>query len=134
MKQILWLVFLVPAGCAAQPSLKDEADQLGQSYINGKHGVGLCIGVLQDGKTCFYGYGETAKGDGKVPDAATLFEIGSITKTFTSTLLGMAVVTGKVKLDDPVNKYLPDSIPLLQYEGRVMMLKDLAGQFGYFCR
>lgn len=128
MKQTFWLLFLIPTvmGCVAQSSLEKEVDQLAQSYVEGKHGVGLCIGVLQDDKTYFYGYGETAKGSGKVPDATTLFEIGSITKTFTSTLLEMTVITGKVKLDDPVNKYLPDSIPLLQYEGRVMMLKDLS--------
>ncbi|MBN9381474.1 MAG: beta-lactamase family protein [Chitinophagaceae bacterium] len=128
MKHTFWLLFLIPmgVGCVAQSSLEKEVDQLAQSYINEKHGEGLSVGVLLDGRTYFYGYGETAKGNGKVPDATTLFEIGSITKTFTSTLLGVAVVTGKVKLDDPVNKYLPDSIPLLQYGGRVMTLKDLA--------
>jgi CubicO group peptidase (beta-lactamase class C family) len=38
----------------------------------------------------------------------------------------MAVITGKVNLDDTVNKYLPDSIALLQHEGKVIRLRDLA--------
>jgi len=128
MKRILGLLSLITMvmGCMSQPSLDKEVDSLAQSFIKGKHAVGLSVSVLKDGKTWFYGYGETEKGNGKVPDAATLFEIGSISKTFTATLLGMAVVTGRVRLDDPVNKYLPDSIPLLQYEGRAMMLKDLS--------
>lgn len=128
MKKIIWLLCLFPlsGSCKAQPSLDEEVDSLARSYIKGKHGIGLCVGVLQGGKTYFYGYGETAKGNGTAPGATTLFEIGSITKTFTATILGMAVVTGKVSLDDSVNKYLPDSIPLLQYDGRIMKLKDLA--------
>jgi len=130
MKRNLWLLFIIPAAlsCMAQPSLSldKEVDSLAQVYLKDKHGVGVCVGVLLDGKTWFYGYGETAKGNRKAPDSTTLFEIGSITKTFTSTLLGMAVITGKVSLDDTVNKYLPDSIPLLQYGGKVIRLRDLA--------
>ena len=55
-----------------------------------------------------------------------IFEIGSLSKTFTSILLADAVNAGKVKLDDPVNKYLPDSIPFLQYEGIPVTLQNIA--------
>ncbi|MFI5162889.1 MAG: serine hydrolase domain-containing protein, partial [Sphingobacteriales bacterium] len=57
-----------------------------------------------------YNYGETARDNKKLPDANTLFEIGSITKTFTATLLAYYANEGKVKLDDPITKYLPDSV------------------------
>jgi len=128
MKLHFWLLSLITiaAGCMAQPSLDKEVDSLARSFIKEKHGIGLSVGVLKDGKTYFYGYGETEKGNGRAPGPTTLFEIGSISKTFTATLLGMAVVTGKVSLDDTVNKYLPDSIPLLQFDGRVITLKDLS--------
>jgi CubicO group peptidase (beta-lactamase class C family) len=101
-------------------------DSVAMGYIRRLPPVGLSIGILQGGKTSFYGYGETVKGNGKVPDVGTLFEIGSISKTFTATMLGLAVGEGKIKLDDPVNRYLPDSIPSLQYEGKEATIRTLS--------
>jgi len=46
--------------------------------------------------------------DGKPPDGDTVYEIGSITKTFTATLLAQAVLAGAVTLDTPVAQLLPD--------------------------
>ena len=101
-------------------------DSVALGYMRRLVPVGLSIGILRAGKTSFYGYGETVKGTGKIPEAGTLFEIGSISKTFTATMLGLAVGEGKMKLDDPVNRYLPDSIPSLQYEGKVATIRMLS--------
>lgn len=79
-------------------------------YIQKANTVGLSIGILKDGKITTYGYGETARGNKWLPTSNTIFEIGSITKTFTATLLAYYVNEGKVKLTDPVTKYLPDSV------------------------
>ena len=68
------------------------------------------IGIIQNGKISTYGYGETVKGNGKIPNDDNFFELGSITKTFTATLLAWYVQAGKVKLTDPIIKYLPDSV------------------------
>jgi CubicO group peptidase (beta-lactamase class C family) len=46
--------------------------------------------------------------NGKAPDGDTVYEIGSMTKTFTATLLAKAVVAGRVTLDTPVAQLLPD--------------------------
>jgi CubicO group peptidase (beta-lactamase class C family) len=46
--------------------------------------------------------------DGKAPDGATVYEIGSITKTFTATLLARAVLSGRITLDTPLARLLPD--------------------------
>jgi CubicO group peptidase (beta-lactamase class C family) len=103
-----------------------EVDSVALSYMRQLPPVGLSIGILRDGKTWFYGYGETVKGNGMIPDPGTLFEIGSITKTFTATMLGIAIGEGKLKLDDPVNKYLPDSIPTLEYNGKIATIRTLS--------
>jgi CubicO group peptidase (beta-lactamase class C family) len=106
---------------------QDKAvDSVAIGYMRQAPTVGLSIGILKDGKTWFYGYGETIKGNGTSPDPTTLFEIGSISKTFTATMLGIAIGEGKLKLDDSVNKYLPDSIPLLQYNGKVATIRTLS--------
>jgi CubicO group peptidase (beta-lactamase class C family) len=70
--------------------------------------VGMCIAVIKDGKVNTYGYGEIRKGSDKLPNPDNFFELGSITKTFTSTLL--AYYANKAKLTDPITKYLPDSV------------------------
>lgn len=79
--------------------------------------VGVSIGVLKGDKKYYYNYGEAEKGSGIAPKQSTIYEIGSISKTFTATLLADAVSQGKIKLDDPVNKYLPDSVPAVAYNG-----------------
>jgi CubicO group peptidase (beta-lactamase class C family) len=100
-------------------------DNVAHGYMLQQNTVGMSIGILKDGKSYFYGYGETAKGSGRIPDQTTVFEIASVTKTFTATLLAIAIEQGRARLDDPVNKYLPDSIPLLQYNNRKAILSDL---------
>ncbi len=65
--------------------------------------------------------------DGRAPDADTVFEIGSVTKTFTATLLAEAVLKGRVQLDDPVAHLLPD-FNLPERDGKSITLIDLADQ------
>lgn len=66
-------------------------------------------------------------GDGRAPDANTIFQIGSVTKTFTATLLAAAVTNGSVTLDTPVSKLLPDfRIP--SRDGKPITLGELAMQ------
>jgi len=85
-------------------------DSLAIHYTALPNTAGLAIGVIANGKKGYYYYGETTHGNGVLPDKETLFEIGSISKTFTALLLSHAVLQGDVKLDDPIIAYLPDSI------------------------
>jgi CubicO group peptidase (beta-lactamase class C family) len=106
--------------------LDRDVDAAARRFLKHSKTVGVVIGILNNGKTSFYGYGETEKGNRQVPDEHTIFEIGSITKTFTATLLACAVNEGRVKLDDPINKYLPDSAAPFQYQGVPVTLQTLA--------
>jgi len=69
---------------------------------------GLAVAVIQDGKVIFtkgYGYRDVDKKLRVTPQ--TLFAIGSITKSFTVTAMGMLVDDGKLDWDAPVRNYLP---------------------------
>src|ERR1700759_2511498 len=67
-------------------------------------------------------------GSGVTLDADTVFEIGSITKTFTATVLAQDLRSGAVTLDTPVATLLPDfKIP--SRNGKQISLLDLATQF-----
>ncbi|MBC3910524.1 serine hydrolase [Undibacterium umbellatum] len=71
--------------------------------------------------------GTSGKAQPHLPDASTVFEIGSVSKTFTALLLADMQMRGELKLDDAVASLLPAySIP--HYQGRAITLLDLATQ------
>lgn len=88
--------------------------------------VGMSIGLIRHDSLFVYNYGETSRTNGRLPTDSTRYEIGSISKTFTATLLADMVRRKRVGLDDPVNRYLPDSIPVLQRDGATVTLRMLA--------
>src|SRR5207244_1996226 len=107
-------------------ALDKQVDSAVRPYINLAITTGVSIGILRNGKMYFYNYGETAKGNKKLPNQHTIYEIGSISKTFTATLLADAVSNGKISLGDPVSKYLPARIPALEFEGVPVTIKMLS--------
>ena len=90
--------------------------------------VGIVAGLVDATGERFVSAGATAPGGTAAPDADTLFEIGSITKVFTSLVLADMVVRGEVKLDDPVAKFLPKTVRVPGRDGREITLVDLSNQ------
>ena len=88
----------------------------------------MVVGTIDaDGGTSMAAYGDP--GPGALPlDADSLFEIGSITKVFTATLLADMVDRGEVALDDPVSKDLPETVRVPERNGRKITFVDLATQ------
>ncbi|MGH8162491.1 MAG: serine hydrolase [Gammaproteobacteria bacterium] len=84
----------------------------------------LVIGVVDGDKSRLYGF--NAAGD-PAPNADTVFEIGSITKTFTGLALAEAVKAGKLALDEPVAKLLP-RFKIPSRGGKTITLGNLADQ------
>lgn len=101
-------------------------DSLVRAYARDQLMVGMSIGLIRHDSLFVYNYGETNRTNGRLPTDSTLYEIGSISKTFTATLLADAVGWGPMKLNDPINRYLPDSLPTLQRDGAVITLQMLA--------
>ena len=95
--------------------------------VDSKRSSGIAVGILDpDGSTRVFAYGNS--GTSRPLDESSVFEIGSITKTFTATTLADMVAKGEVKLDDPVAKYLPTSAHVPSRNGREITLVDLATQ------
>lgn len=70
---------------------------------------GVAVAIVKDGKVVVVkGYGIREVGKPEKVDANTLFMIGSNTKAFTATALAMLEAEGKLSLNDPVQKWLPD--------------------------
>jgi serine-type D-Ala-D-Ala carboxypeptidase/endopeptidase len=90
--------------------------------------VGIVVALIDASGHDIMTGGTTAPGAKSVPDADTLFEIGSITKVFTSLVLADMVEKGEVKPDDPVAKYLPPTVKMPNRNGREITLIDLSTQ------
>jgi len=94
-------------------------------FMSDQHSVGLSVGIIKDGRSWTYNFGEVEKGTKILPSQHTIYELASITKTFTGVLLAQAVVEKKVKLDDDVRRYLDGSYPNLEFEGQPIKLVHL---------
>ena len=115
-------------GQAVTASDDSVVRRLIQERIETRRNVGIVAGLIDStGRRRVYASG-TARGPGSAPvDANTVFEIGSITKTFTAAILADMALHGDVSLDDPVSRYLPSSVRL-KPNGREITLLDVATQ------
>lgn len=69
---------------------------------------GMTIGILKDGETSLHGHGVLNVRTGAPVAPGSIFQIGSITKTFTATLIMKLAEEGKLELSDPLSKHLPN--------------------------
>lgn len=119
-----------PAQAPARPATffpSDEAIRaFARPYIDEHKVKGMVVGLIEpDGSRRVLTFGD-AGGGARPLAASSVFEIGSITKTFTGTLLADMVRRGEVKLDDPAAKYLPAGVRVPSWGGREITLLDLA--------
>ena len=112
-----------------QSSIPNDADirNILAERIDTMHrSVGIVVGVIDPQGRHIITYGHMDNGDSRPLDGDALFEIGSVTKVFTSLLLSDMVQRGEVALSDPVAKYLPSSVKVPERNGRVITLIDLS--------
>jgi len=68
---------------------------------------GMAVAVTVQGQRSYFNYGVASKESGQKVTEDTLFEIGSISKTFTATLASYAQVTGALSFSDKATRYMP---------------------------
>ena len=86
----------------------------------------IVVGIITPNGTQVYRYGNLSKANSTLVNGNTIFDIASITKVFTTTLLADMVKQGLVKLDDPIEKYLPATVKIPTYNRHKIILEDLA--------
>ncbi|HEY1203058.1 MAG: serine hydrolase [Bryobacteraceae bacterium] len=88
--------------------------------------VGIVVGIITPQARRVVAYGRLDQSDPRPVDGDTVFEIGSVTKVFTSLLLADMVERGEATLADPVAQYLPPGTKTPDWKGRKITLADLA--------
>ncbi len=122
---------LLPASiCRAQAgATDDEIRKILQDRIDvAKKGVGIVVGLVDEKGTRIVSYGRIDQSSDKSVDGDTVFEIGSVTKVFTATVLADMVERGEVSLSDPISKYLPRTVKTPTRNGKEITLLDLSTQ------
>ena len=90
--------------------------------------VGMVTGVIDEKGRQVVASGKVSLDGTQQPDGDTVFEIGSVTKVFTSLILADMIEKGEVKPDDPVSKFLPATVKVPSRNGREITLLDLSMQ------
>lgn len=100
------------AAGAQQPSraaLVARIDSLANAFIADTHTPAVSVAVVRGSDTIVMkGYGDASIEHHRAATASTVYRIGSITKQFTSSEIMRLAERGKLSIDDPITKYLPD--------------------------
>ena len=109
MLEVILLIMFIPlSGCRKEnssefASLEEEINSIADQYVK----IGAIVGVInRHNEKLVFSYGTKLHGEDEPPDSNTVFEIGSITKTFTATLTADMYLKGVIQ-DDVIKHYLP---------------------------
>lgn len=114
MKGIVLGVSLLLLGSSSAVSAQSDGADIGEaidpiieSLMQEQSIPGMAVAVVRPQGARILNYGVADRDDGTPVDGDTLFEIGSLSKTFTATLASLAAVEGRLDLEAPVSRYLP---------------------------
>nr|WP_243849497.1 class C beta-lactamase [Paraburkholderia rhizosphaerae] len=108
---MLYTLCIAPLAAHAQTPARDRIQHAVDDAIRpmmAKDRIpGVAVGIIVDGKPAVYNFGVASTQTRKPITNDTLFELGSVTKTFTATLAAWAQVNDQLSLSDSVGKHLP---------------------------
>ena len=115
MKKTLCGVLMLTASCSALAATKALTEQQIAQTVNQtiepllkeQNIPGMAVAVIYQGKPYYFTYGQADIAKNLPVTKETLFELGSVSKTFTGVLGGDSVARGEIKLSDPATKYWP---------------------------
>lgn len=125
------LAFVFTAAAHPPRAAADDYDDSIQSFLHDNfdhQDAGMVVGIVDQRGSRVFSAGKLDNGTERMVDGDTVFEIGSVTKTFAALLLLDMAQRGEVKLDDPVAKHLPESVKMPAHGGKDITLFNLAAQ------
>lgn len=111
MSNLSRMAFAIAACCctpiAGAADLQSVVDQAIQPIMKAHDVPGIAVAVTVNGKPFYFSYGVASREDNTPVTENTLFELGSVSKTFTATVAAYALVQGKLSLEDHPSRYVP---------------------------
>lgn len=109
----------------AQQNLPEDIAKSIQARIDYGHSPSIAVGIIDKDGPKYYCFGAKTAG-GQPVNEHTIYEIGSISKTFTGILLAQMALDGQLKTDDPAQKYLPATVSMPVRDGKQITLGHLS--------
>jgi serine-type D-Ala-D-Ala carboxypeptidase/endopeptidase len=107
-------------------SISETVKRRIQQRVDYGYNPGVIIGIVDASGRDYYSYGRIDLEQDESPNEHTVYEIGSVTKVFTTSLLAEMVARGEVTLSDPVADLLPEGTAVPERRGRPITLTHLA--------
>ncbi|AHL35007.1 beta-lactamase/D-alanine carboxypeptidase [Pseudomonas brassicacearum] len=110
-KSLLAGTFLLACGTTpgfAQERIEETVNATIGPLMKQQGVAGMAVAITHNGQRHFFNYGVASKDTKKPVTDQTLFEIGSVSKTFTATLGAYAEAQGKLSLSDPASRFAPE--------------------------
>jgi CubicO group peptidase (beta-lactamase class C family) len=111
----LFLILLLSTSSYGQSRIKLPDDVVNSIEKRIEFGLNpsIVVGIIDKNGPHYFNFGKKSD-NGSEANEHTIYEIGSISKVFTATLLSQQVIDGKLKLDDPIKNYLPPQVKIPQ--------------------
>lgn len=127
---LLGLLLLTKNSEAAE--ISEKVKTIIKSRVDFGFSKSIVVGYVENNESTFFAYGSDGLSEHKIPTKHTLFEIGSITKVFTTLLLSDSAVKKQLKLDSPVTSFF--SISEVSPELSKITLTMLASHYSGLAR
>lgn len=115
----------LPSDNPRHSALDIAVDKAAGDFFRNRCHVGLSIAVVEGGHTSFYDYGSTSRSKTELATPQSVYELASVTKTFTATLAAQAVNENRMQLDGDFRRYLPGDYSNLALDGKPITLRTL---------
>jgi D-alanyl-D-alanine-carboxypeptidase/D-alanyl-D-alanine-endopeptidase len=122
---VLALGMPIAARAADDPVLAEAADLSGFVMFHDSGAPGMVLVVVRGDATLMRFYGETEKGNHRLPDGTSVLRLNSVTKVFTTEVVAALAAEGKLSLTDPLQRFAGD-VKVPQFNQRPITLLDLA--------
>jgi len=114
--------------------ISDQLKANVQDRLDKKDLIGIVIATIDGDQVAYYSNGVKSLDTKESVDEHSIFEIGSISKTFTGLMLADMVIQGKMNLDDNIQMYLPEGTKAPMKDGESIKLFHLSNHTSGFPR
>ena len=127
MKKYVIITFLLTATNIVSAQIPiDSIKTIIKQEVADKRSKSIIVGIIDANGRQIFAAGVKSDSDSTLPDGNTIYEIGSITKVFTSLLLADMSLKHQLNLNDPISKGLPKNVKTPVRNGKEISLLSLA--------
>lgn len=122
----IFVIYSNPTQTMCQQAIPEAIKANIRARVDNGENQNIIIGVLDEKGKHYYSYGHISDKNKIAPKKYTLYEIGSVSKTFTGLALAKAVVDGNLSLSDPLKDHIPGTVTFTPFDDQDIQLLHLA--------